>query len=85
MEQVDNATKIKELAKQQTFGIKKAVPLGGSYAVVIPMTWLKWHGELLDGDYYFKMNVDGEVLVLAPINVSDLDAVELHLKEESVQ
>jgi len=71
---------IRELARQQAFGIKKAVNLGGSCAIVIPKTWLKWHGVLIDGEYYFKMDVDGETLVLIPITDEDVKGVKLEMK-----
>lgn len=85
MNNTDTSAIIRELAKQQTFGVKKAVALGGSFAVVVPMVWLKWHGVLIDGEYYFKMDVSGDTLVISPITDEDVEGVTIKRKEGSSQ
>lgn len=82
MDDKEKETIIKELAKQQAFGVKKLVSLGGSYAVVIPMTWIKFHCTLIDGDYYFKLDVDEDALILKAIADEDLESITIKPKRE---
>ena len=82
MDELEKKAMIKELAKQQAFGVKKLVSLGGSYAVVIPMTWIKFHCTLIDGDYYFKLDVDGDTLILKAIADDDLESITIKPKSE---
>lgn len=82
MDELEKQAIIKELAKQQAFGVKKLMSLGGSYAVVIPMTWIKFHCTEIDGDYYFKLGVEGDTLVLRAIDDEDLENVTLKRKPE---
>ena len=81
MDEIEKRQLIKELAKQQAFGVKKLVSLGGSYAVIIPMTWIKWHCVEIDGDYYFKLDVDNDTLILKGIADEDLEGVTLKRKD----
>lgn len=85
MDELEKKAIIKELAKQQAFGVKKLVSLGGSYAVVIPMTWIKFHCTEIDGDYYFKLGVEGDMLVLRAIDDDDLENVTMKRKAEVSQ
>ncbi len=85
MDEVEKKAIIRELAKQQAFGVKKLVSLGGSYAVVIPMTWIKYHCTEIDGDYYFKLDVDGDTLILKAIADEDLESITIKPKTEVTQ
>ena len=82
MDEAEKQSIIRELAKQQAFGVKKLVSLGGSYAVVIPMTWIKFHCTLIDDDYYFKLDVDGDMLILKAIADEDLESITMKPKSE---
>ncbi len=82
MDEAEKQSIIRELAKQQAFGVKKLVSLGGSYAVVIPMTWIKFHCTLIEGDYYFKLDVDGDTLILKAIADEDLESITIKPKAE---
>jgi len=82
-EKVDKATIIRELAKQQALGVKKLMAIGSSYAIVIPMTWVKFHCTEIEGDYYFKLLVDGGSLVLKAITDEDVADVTMKRKDES--
>lgn len=84
MDELEKQAIIKELAKQQAFGVKKLVSLGGSYAVVIPMTWIKFHCVEIDGDYYFRLGVEGDTLVLKAIADEDLENVSIKKKPQAV-
>lgn len=81
MELKEKEKLIKILAQQQAFGIKKLISIGGSFAVVIPMTWIKYHCVEIDGDNYFKLNVEGDTLILKGINDDDLEGITLKKKE----
>lgn len=83
MEQIEKESLIRELARQQAFGVKKLTPLGGSYALLIPPTWVRFHCVEIDGDYYFKMGVEGDTLILKAITATDLEGVTLKKKEGS--
>lgn len=81
---MDNKEKqelIKALAQQQAFGVKKGINIGGSLAVVIPMTWVKFHCVEIDGDFYFKLNVEDDTLILKGINDEDLEGITLKKKD----
>ncbi len=82
MDEAEKKAIIRELAKQQAFGVKKLVSLGGSYAVVIPMAWIKYHCTEIDGDYYFKLDVDGDMLILKAIVDEDLESITIKPKAE---
>jgi len=74
-----------ELAKQQAFGVRKLTALGGSYALIIPPTWVRFHCVEIDGDYYFKMGVDGDTLILKAISDEDLEGINMKEKGEATQ
>jgi hypothetical protein len=72
---------IRELAKQQAFGVKKAFNFGHSYGVIIPMTWIKFHCTSIDGEYYFKFGIEDGRLIISPITDNDLEGVVLKKKD----
>jgi len=83
---MDKETKervIRELARQQAFGVKKLTALGGSYALIIPPTWVRFHCVEIDGDYYFKMGVEGDTLILKAISDGDLEGITIKEKGEA--
>ena len=76
----ESKLKIKVLAEQGAFNVKRLFPIGNSYAVVIPKFWVKYHCALIDENYYLKLFVDGNSLVLSPITDSDLAGVTIKRK-----
>lgn len=72
---------IKVLAKQQAYGVKRAVPLGNSFAILLPKVWLKFHAACVDGDYYFLLNIEDGNLIIKPI--TDEDFADVVIKPKS--
>lgn len=84
MNEVEKKALIRELGRQRAFGVKKLVRIGGSYAVVVPKIWINFNAVEIDGDYYFKMGVEGNELVLKAITDEDLEGVSIKPKSSAV-
>lgn len=72
---------IKELARQQAFGVKKLTRLGNSFGIIVPRTWVKFNCAKIDGEYYFKLNVEGGNLTLKAITPEDLENIKVREKK----
>jgi hypothetical protein len=72
---------IRQLAQDQVFGVKKLARIGNSFGIVVPMTWVKFNCTEIDGDYYFKLNVEGGSLILRAITNEDLENITVRPKE----
>lgn len=72
--------KVRLLAKERFFGIKKLVDFGNSYAVILPMNWVKLHGLEIDGEYYVTLRVEDSQLIFSPISEEEVE--EITVKEK---
>lgn len=67
--------KLKLLAEQNIFGINKLIKLGGSYALILPRTWVDIHCISIDDAFYVKLQViDGKLVFssIAPRDIADI-------------
>lgn len=74
---MESVEKIKLLAKEKAFGIRRATRIGDSYGVLVPKFWLEMHSVLLDGDYYFQMQVEDGKLIISPLNLKDVENIAM--------
>ena len=73
--------KIRFLAEEKLFGIRKLIPIGGSYGLVIPKMWVVMNCVEIDGDYYLKLQVNGDELIFSPISSDDIRKVSIREKK----
>lgn len=73
--------KIKILSQQRAFGINKLTKVGDSYFLRIPRNWIHMHCAEIDGDYYFRLEVDGGTLKFSSIELDDVEAVTIKEKQ----
>lgn len=74
---MENTEKIKLLAKDSLFGVKKLQRIGGSFAVLLPREWVEWSCVEIDGDYYCKMDIADRSLLLSMIAETDLENLDI--------
>jgi len=77
---MDIATKVKVLAEMRAFGIIKLKRIGGSYSLIIPMSWVKIYGFAIEEDYYVKLDVVGHKLMLSLIDETELELINIKEK-----
>lgn len=73
--------KIKRMAEQRILDVRKLTKVGDSYFLRIPKSWITWHCVEIEGDYYFRLEVDGDRLIFSPINLDDIEAVSIKEKK----
>ena len=73
--------KIRLMGKQNIFGVTKLHRVGGSYVLPIPKIWVDLHCTSIDGDYYLRLEVEGGKLLLSPLELEDIDALQVRRKE----
>lgn len=74
--------KIRILAEQKIFGMRKLVKFGNSYGINLPRTWVNMNCIEIDGNYYLKLEVENNKLIFSPIDPSDIEGVVVKKKEE---
>jgi hypothetical protein len=77
--------KIKILADTHAFGIRKLIPLGGSYGLVIPKMWVTANCVEIDGEYYLKLNVVNNELRFSSISPDDIEGIEIKEKNDRLR
>jgi hypothetical protein len=70
--------KIKLLAEKKAFGIRKVLPLGHSYAIVLPKFWVELFCTEIDNKYYMEIDVQDDVVRIHPVDTEALK--NIHIK-----
>ena len=80
---MDDATdsKIKLLAEEKAFGIRKLTKVGDSFALILPKFWVQWYCTEIDGNYYLKLQVIDNELVFSPITSDDVKDIRIKEKQ----
>ena len=69
--------KIKKLGRSHSFGIRKLIIVGNSYAITLPKFWVDMYCTRIDGEYYLKLKVIGGDLLFGAIKPEDVEHIRM--------
>ena len=81
LEKMNTKEKIKLLSQKHTFGIRKLIELGDSYALTIPKLWVLMNCTELDDSYYLQLNIEDNKLIFMSIDEKEIESISVKEKK----